>query len=221
MAIARDSNGIICQVQEDGTLDGGDSACRTGIMAMCGSEQDIDNLRKFVKPKSWNDESKYLICRNPGGFSNSEQDETDPANTSRDQAVAFFGLKSTRTTYYAAAAVDYSEGWFINKDFLDPSIRLYLRTTYYPIETSPLWMRVFGYAFLFAALIFNTKIKPHEEMNQFVCVCNRFGPWWLKKLRDWHPDLYGNIREYWGGWRQQEEIGEALISHIEKRIGEL
>ena len=45
--LARDDQGIICQLQDDKSLDGGDSAHRTGVAAFCNSALDNALLPRF------------------------------------------------------------------------------------------------------------------------------------------------------------------------------
>ena len=40
------------------------------------------------------------------------------------------------------------------------------------------------------------------------------GPKWANALYHFHPYIEKNITEYWSGWRDQKEIGEALIKKL-------
>jgi hypothetical protein len=55
--LARDDMGIINQLEDDGKLDGGDSAHRTGFAAFLNSQRDRDLLPRF--------ESNGVMVRHP------------------------------------------------------------------------------------------------------------------------------------------------------------
>lgn len=196
--IIRDGSSIIVQheIKNPSVYDCGDSLSRTGIMALCGSRLDQKLLSKFAINNS-------LLMRHPD-----DQKWNNPSLTSRDQVICAVASKNLKgsSLYYA------KNGW-VNKDYLDPGVRYYLYECA-GVQTKPLWITILGPMFLFMALIWNTKIKPNEEMNQFVCICIVMGPWWLKKLVNWHPNLLINLLAYWSDWRDQEEIFDALKAKI-------
>lgn len=196
--IVRDEHGIICQgdANDPSYKDGGDSASRTGIMSL-NSLLDSSLLPLFIT------ETNELV-RHP-----TQKKWNDPKETSRDQLVAYF--VSIRNS---AVAHKYAKQWFINKDFLSPIVKLH----FYKASgfSAPIWLKVLGKIEMALAMYWNTKIKPDEEMNQFTCVCIRLG--YARELFVKHPNLVKNIREYFSGWRDQREIGEALISEVMKSI---
>lgn len=190
--ITRDEHGIIVQHP---TMDGGDSLSRTGIMALCGSEIDTEKLPFF-------EQKGAVLVRHPY-----QTEWAEPSFTSRDQVVC-----AASSGILKVPAWNYARKGKVNKDFLTPSVRFYL---YKASGTkAPLWIRALGKLNLFIDLIWNTKIKPNAEMNQFACICIVMGPWWADKLCSWHPDIIGNIMGYWNSWRGQPEIAEALIRKL-------
>jgi hypothetical protein len=192
--IVRDSYNIIVQHRpEDKTYsDAGDSASRTGIMALCGSVLDQDNMNSWTH-----------LCRHPY-----DPEWSDESKMSRDQLVCF-AAGITESPIQWSLLVDIQKlGWFINKDFLSPSVKLYLNKC--TNKKSPWWLEILGRANMFVDLIWNTKIKPDGEINQFACMCIVMGPWWSRKLMEWHPCDYANLLIYWGGWRDQIEISTRL-----------
>jgi hypothetical protein len=213
--IKRDEFGIIVQHNLDHPeqMDGGDSASRTGIMAMCGSIQDWDLLSKFLVEtdvKKW----PYLV-RHP-----EQKKWNDPKETSRDQLICWAAGGGSRGFYLFAiqTLIAYAESWTINKDVLLPHVRFALyKAARYP---APLWIRLLAKPMMTAHLIWATKINPDDEQNQNVCLCSIYGDEWLKRLRDWHPNLYGNLIRYWAGkpWRDQKEISEAMIKFIHGKL---
>lgn len=190
--ITRDEHGIIVQHP---SMDGGDSLSRTGIMALCGSEQDREKI-PFFEAKG------AVLVRHPY-----QSKWNDPNKTSRDQIVC-----AAASGLLKVPAWNYARTGKVNKDFLMPAVRLYLYKC--AGSEAPLWIRTLGKVNLFIDLVWNTKIKPNDEMNQFACICIVMGPWWCDKLLSWHPDVIGNINGYWGNWRNQPEIGAALIRKL-------
>lgn len=208
--IIRDKYNIIVQ-QPD--MDGGDSAFTTGIMAFSGSGQDRKLLVDFIT-------LDYRLIRHPyQSHSTGTAPHNDPASISRDQVIAFFG--SLYRLYFVSPALLiscklYAENWFINKDFLSPMYRVYL----YKLakQKAPLYLYPLAYLNLALHLLW-TRFTDHE-MNQTVLTCAVYGKPWLKVLKLVHKDLYGNIREYFGGWRSKSEIGELFIAKIGSILNE-
>jgi hypothetical protein len=196
--IKRDEYGFIVQHPD---MDGGDTLCRTGIMALCGSYEDACLLYQFIADGA---DGYRRLVRHP-----KQQKWNDPKETSRDQVVCAAASKGL-----FRSILNYANQGRVNKDILDPGVRLYLYTS--AKEKAPLWIRVLGKMNLLAALVWNTKIKPDEEMNQFACICIVMGKWYAQKLIEWHPDIEKNIMAYWSGWRDQPEIGQALIKKLKE-----
>lgn len=211
--IRRDEIGIIVQHNSAYLTyrDAGDSASRTGLMAMAGSEVDKQLLWQFLT------KDKELI-RHP-----IDPKWSDPLLTSRDQLVNWAGGAATLPKKWDnivifAALKKYSESNFINKDVLLPETRLFL----YKCAglQAPFWIKMLGYSLFFIKLVYNTKINPGIEQNQMISMCSVYGKWWMRKLKAWHPDLERNLVEYWGGdeWRNQIEINVAISNYIQRII---
>lgn len=187
--IVRDEHNIIVQQP---SMDGGDSAARMGISALENSESLI-NFRQFNS-----------LVRHPF-----QEEWAAPKKTSRDQLVQFCVSKQAVPQL---VALTYKDKWFINKDFLDFSVKLYLHAVCG--AKPPLWLKVLGTVNMWAALLWNTKIKPSDELNQFACQCIVMGPHWCKRLVTWHPNIDSNIMDYWSGWRDQPELGHILLRKL-------
>jgi hypothetical protein len=195
--IVRDSYGLIIQHRKDDPSyqDGGDTAARTGIMSMCGSQIDSDNMLLFKN-----------MVRHP------YQDEwSDESKSSRDQLIQFCAGENCQSI-----AEKYKSKWFINKDFLDPAVRLYLHKR--SGKKVPFHIKLFGFPFMLATLFWSTKIRPNEEINQALCMMIRMGPWWTRMFLAMHPGVFLNLREYWGKWRDQGEIGAHLWAKCFKEL---
>lgn len=197
--IVRDEHDIIVQHPD---MDGGDSSARMGISAI-ENENDRKKLFMFV--------TLFGLVRHP-----IQEQWDDSEKTSRDQLVQFCVSDSFATE---RAALSYARKWFINKDFLAPDVKLYLYRCA-KLET-PLMVKIFGNMFLWISLVWNTKIRPSEEMNQFSCICIKMGPIWCKRFIDWHPNISEAIMSYWSGWRDQKEIGEILLKELLRRANDI
>lgn len=209
--IKRDQYGIIVQHNADypDQADGGDSAARTGIMALCGSKQDQNLLYEFVVADR--------LIRHPMQTQWCTSDKT-----SRDQLVQWaagvWQYKKEHSTFMDFALISYARSWTINKDVLTPDVRLYLYKCVH--IDAPFWLKLIGYPWLFLSLIWSTKVTPNAEQNKMFCVCAVMGNWWLEKLYKWHPRLSGNLYSYWCGypWRDQDEVYKMMTSYLHKRL---
>jgi hypothetical protein len=186
-------------------------------MAGSGSLYDTSLMKLFIK------ENKLM--RHPFQSTNTgTAPHNDPKSVSRDQVLAFFyGLNSdyfktmTCNQEYEycmlnKACSDYANSWFINSDINMPHNRLYL----YKLakKDTPLYIKLLGYPMMFLHLIWACFIKPKAEMCQTLIMCQIFGQWWIDKLDKWHPNLSGNIIEYFYGWRNRKEIADKLLANI-------
>ena len=200
--IKRDKAGVIVQHSLDNPFyaDGGDSAPRTGPMAAAGSTIDLANLAYFIS-------RDHRIVRHPG-----QAEWNNPAKTSRDNVVQFMVANQD---CQRAAASQYARAGRVNADWLSPSVRLYL----YKVARvkPPLLIFLLGYLNLAIDLIWNCKIKPDEEMNQFICMCTVYGQFWSAKLLQMHPNLELNLQGYWNKWRDNAEIGQALLQILKDK----
>jgi len=206
----RDAHGIIGQtdVYDINYFDFGDSAFSTGIMAMTGSMTDVKLMPQFV--------INGKICRHPYDIKWSNTDLT-----SRDQVVAFFaGLPQLRPflgyEVVQNACLNYAKSWKVNSDVLLPNIKVYLYKC--ANVRPPLWLLALALPLQVLALLWDAFVKPKHEMNQSICVNSVYGTGWLRALKIMHPDLNGNIAEYYNGWRDKTAIGNRLMAYINARL---
>lgn len=196
--IKRDEKGFICQhdLSNPSYMDGGDTACRTGIMSLCEAGQDSELMPKFF----FKNTGFIGLVRHP--FQGPKWN--DPKETSRDQLVAYAsGLWGKYTTLAKELRDFYSSGW-INKDFLAPDVRNHLDLR---AGGKGSWL---GFQWLKMSILWSCKVKPNEEQNQIICMVIVAGGKYKEMYRKLHPDIKKNLMDYWGGWRDQKEIGEAL-----------
>ncbi len=221
MTIHRDELGIIMQhdiYDETKRCDGGDSANRTGLMALCGSAADQNVVYLF--------EQVGLGMRHP-----TQEPWNNTGNFTRDQLTCLVAglaksghvdacnrlLKSHEERGWRCQNVDKDvpgskKKWPDGPDWLAPDLRLHLRlcagvsSKYYFV----------GWAALAASLIYNTKIKPEGEQLQFICQVVIAGPTWLKRYKQMHPDYRKSITDYFCGWRDQPEIATELINLLSR-----
>lgn len=205
----RDQYGIIIQEGDDAKDSGGDSAFATGLMAFTGSVNDLLLMPKFI--------INGKLVRHP------YQDRWNkPELTSRDQVIAFFaGIfafnnKAIEFDEVRKSCLFYAKSWFVNKDILGPGSRLYLYKC--AGEKPPIVLYLFACITCPLGLFWDCFIKPDHEMGQSVVKNAVFGKSWLKLLYDYHPDLCGNITEYFSGWRRKNEIGERLNTFIRSNV---
>lgn len=214
--VVRDSNLIIVQhrIDDPDYMDGGDSIHRTGIMALCGSEVDCDLLPIFQKDG--------MIFRHPF-----QKHWDNPNNATRDQLIPYMaglwathrpktarlimnkhkarGWRAQNTHEYEGA----KKPWYRGADIMLPDVRNHLRLC------SGLKGSAIGYLFLNLSIIWSAKIKPFDEQNNIACMVIVAGEKYLNRYKKLHPNYKKAIREYWGNWRDQVEIGEMLIKRIE------
>lgn len=201
----RDKFGIIIQTDEDNPdyEDAGDSAFSTGLMAFCGSLQDIQLMASFVTLES-------SIVRHPWqNFNTGTHPHNDPRSVSRDQVIAFFaGLRFNGDESVKYACVKYAQGWRVNRDILGPAHKYYLYKLA-GVKCGPV-LTAFAYLHQGCSILWDCFIKPHSEKNQSIVMNFTFGKGWIKFLKNNHPNIYKNVDEYFNGWRDKQEIGYWL-----------
>ncbi len=216
--LVRDNYGIVQQhdIYNQNALDAGDSARTTGLLAMCGSVQDRTLISYFVN-------SQGFVRRHPY-----DAKWSDPALTSRDQVdcviAGLYAISSERCfipgnfwevlcrkVFYAYA----KRFFFVNSDVLLPdrlgSLVLAGRI-YWLFPVLPL-----SYVFLIGSILWNCYLAPDSEQNQLISRCSVHGKAFVRLLDKLHPALEKNLRAYWGGWRDQIEVAEALIAFVKSR----
>jgi hypothetical protein len=217
-------------VQHDRTkpdyADGGDSAARSGIMAMAGSQVDRLVLGLF-------EQESGVLVRHP-----KQTPYNDPRSFTRDQLLQYIagftqpylrGVMSTtipRRVFWSRLKAGFlcqnTNDLFLNpqpwykRDILTPSHIGHL------IQAAKLYylypFLIISYTWLLLDILWSTMVKPYDESNQIVAMCSVAGTWALKLYCGLHPDWKRPLIGYWSGWRDQEEIGKAIIIYIQGRI---
>ncbi len=216
--IKRDQHGIICQHSERGTydpsyMDGGDSASRTGIMALCGSEIDQSLLELFFKGAA------CLPVRHPY-----QKEYMDFSLFSRDQLMCLAAgcFDDYKVSFARTKLQRFLSVWtppFLNKDIIMPQHLYHLHCCAYVDRYKDIKTILLGLVssiFILVDILWNTLCVPWSEQNQLQCILIATHPKWLKLYCKLHPDWRKAVRDYWDSWRDQAEIGEALILKIEK-----
>lgn len=216
--IYRDDKGFIGQAGVDRNLkqiqpivlDHGDTACRTGILAMCGSEQDADLLIDLI------DETE-LLRRHP-----TQEPHCKPSELSRDQLIGWAaGSKKPRTRQERLLMSDvilsYAEDGRVNKDILGFDVRLYLYKAS-GLTEPPLHIYALGMAQLPLTIMWHCFVKPDHELNQLICQLSVFDPKWMRMMTNLHTSWRANLVNYWSGWRNQPEIALMLIQFVQDKI---
>jgi hypothetical protein len=219
--IARDSAGFVGQIEVGHDLkplvpqsiDHGDCAARTGILAMCGSEIDIELIPKFIKGG--------LLTRHPTSTVNTgTAPHNDPKSLSRDQLVGwaagvdFTKIKSLEDAYNVQDCLYHyaKEGW-VNADFLPYDVRLFL---YLKSKLSIPWkIEKIGMLWLPVSIWWQCKHNSDHELNQLICVLSKFDKKYMRMMVSHHPDWKKNLRDYYCGWRNLPEMYELLVKFVE------
>lgn len=179
-------------------LDFGDSDFKAAMFSIGGSFFDRDLIENYVV--------NGQLVRHP-----SDPKWKDPKLTSRDQLVAYI------TALYFAGKIALAKilaeryYWHINKDIFAPDLMWHKQVCAGNPHT---WWRFIGQPWLCISIFWSTKIKPDHELNQILCQCLVAGKPFVTMLTVLHPDWKKNLREYWGNWRDNSEVGEALIKKV-------
>lgn len=214
----RDNLNIICIYdQENKRLDAGDAPRATGPSAL-KNKIDHDNLARFLKFVLENGKLKFVgLVRHPIQniiAKDAKYAYNDERSTSRDQLIGY--CVAFHSEYVKAVAGYFCKKWFINKDFLNPAVRLYLHVCA-EIEPSRS-LKVIGRFWMNLEMWWNTKKRPDHEMNQFACMCIKLGGYWSHRLLTEHPNLRKNLEDYWNvPWRNQGEIAEILLWALQQQ----
>lgn len=217
--IPRDAEGIINQEQGDGSLDGGDSAHKTGVAAFCNSKPDQSLLTVF--------EADGIMVRHP-----TQHPWNNWRNCSRDQLLAYCagcwraGRSDICQRLFIAHATRIPPFTCQNTERDEPG------TTKDPAIGDPMGphdimsLKICAgdpAAFLslvdqFALQVIIELSDPDVEVekNQILLqsiICGR-----LNLYVQVHPNYRENIRHYWSGWRKEPQIAEALVWVVEKEL---
>ena len=190
-----DNLGLIGQHSPDVAdyLDFGDSCMKTSI-AVIGGLASPHLLDLFITRDN-------LIVRHP-----TDEKWSDPKLTSRDQAVCLMAALALCREYKSFPKYK----WFINKDIMFmPDVSWFQRVARGERGHSHSGSVMMNLSILYAA-----KFDSSHELNQLFCMALVLGDSFVRKLCKAHPHWQGNLIFYWGGWRDQPEIGLAFINRI-------
>jgi hypothetical protein len=199
--IHRDSLGFPGQhdLNDPTYLDFGDSDFKAAMFSIGGSTWDKDLIEAFVV--------KDQLVRHPN-----DPKWKDPKLTSRDQLIAYISALYFCKKFELAAILAGQYYWHINKDIFAPDLQWHKQVCAGNPKT---FWRFIGRPWLLISIVWSTKIKPDHELNQILCQCMVAGKEFVTMLCVLHPDWKKNLRDYWGNWRDNAEVGEALIKKIQ------
>ncbi len=218
--IVRDVYNIIMQhdIYGKDKPSGGDSASRTGIMALCGSELDRKLLPLF-------NNGKGVCVRHP-----TEPDSCDPRNFTRDQLLCYVaGLWSANDKIYIKDARKILIAHLLRFGFcqnthelhtkkakLAPPDWLHPGNIWHLILCSRAWYLYWffpiGIVCQFIDILWHCYVDSDQELNQIFCVTSVSG---LLPFLVWlHPGFSTNMRRYWCNWRDQKEIYENILKYV-------
>jgi hypothetical protein len=205
-------------------LDFGDASRSSGIMATFGPITEYKNLIHHIDAKRFVRHPNQLPHNDPSNFS---RDQLIPLLSGCKKAIDFYYnqslyevdknyIKKSLKANFARATFKYFPLFGIcqNKDFLAPD------TIWHWILCGKMkwlyWYAPLGYLWQILHIIFMTKVNPKHEQNQTICLAYTSG---LMKLWVWlHPNWEQSIKDYWCGWRNQEEIAEIIIKGIKEKL---
>ncbi|MCF6132219.1 hypothetical protein [Flavobacterium wongokense] len=213
----RDQYGIIEQVQADGvTLDGGDSAHKTGVLAFCNSIPDILVLNNFeqdgimvrhpnfVPANNWKNCSRdQLIAYISGCWRAGKFDIANRLYEKHQQRIPPFTCQNTENDH-PGTAKNPPIG-----DLLMPHDIMFFKIC---TGDNDAYKDLMGQLSLQIAIEVTPNDISHEYTQLLLqaIVCGR-----LNHFVTIHPEYKSNLRYYWGGWRNQIQIAEALIEVID------
>jgi hypothetical protein len=218
-SLGRDAGGIIGQLQDDGSLDGGDSAHRTGVTAFCNSAQDAALLPRF--------ESGGVMVRHP-----IQAPWNNWKNCSRDQLTGFSAgcwrtghldvaqrlLKAHAARIPPFTCQNTENDWPGTTknppvgDLLMPHDLMFLRIS---AGENAAYLDMIA-QFTLQVAIETTDPNVKTEKNQLILesiLCGR-----LNLFTRVHPNYEDSLRAYWSGWRKQPQIAEELIWVIKEEL---
>lgn len=219
--IVRDTWGIIVQHHkiDPNYMDGGDSACRTGIMALVGSKKDAKLTYSFHIGNG-------LLVRHP-----IQKINKNPNNFSRDQLIPLVAGMHAGGFHRQVRKVFWSRlknKFFCQNTHFHPSQKkkefpdgpdiLLPNVIWHVILCGRMWylywLAPIGYLFQILDIIWHVLFASNKEQNQIFCMLSISGllPIYLAM----HPDFHKSMNEYWGGWRDQREIAIAIIEYCRK-----
>lgn len=191
----------------DGTTDFTDSAFMTGMINLFLKKTSlIENIDYVFRC----DRLKYLkdwkIVRHPSA-------DIQNLDLSRDQLVAFCSTEiNDLRLMYTVRKIAWSGR--CNKDILLPHIKEYLLMQTGAISEPSYFSKALLVADITYFAAFNNKlrdVKKHQEVNQLLCLCNAYGPKYLKLLYKLY-DVDANQKDYWTRWRGMNDVYEMYLN---------
>jgi hypothetical protein len=228
--IRKDGFGCIGQhsVDDRNYLDFGDSAAKTGIMALCGDKASQDIVHLFVTADGLG--TRYPF--NQGG--NLHPD--NPNNFTRDQLIQLTAglwasdrsntakkllLTHLKRGFLCQNSHDLEgnlKPWWGGRDVLTPSHIGHLIMCSKAYILYPFLL--FCLPWLLLDIIWNAKFTDkEEEQNQIFCmvsVAGRFWLWLYMRLNVF--DFITSQHNYWCTWRDQSEIYFAIMEYARLRL---
>lgn len=204
--------------------DGGDSACRTSLMAMCESRIDKDLLPLFYLQKA------NKLVRHPYQYpfyrhENFSRDQLLPMvaglsvagydeivrNIFWDHAKRYFLCQNDESYIYPGKKKELPDG----RDILAPDHIWHL------IVCGKMWylywFGIIGYPWQMLSILWSAFIMKETEQNQLFCMVNMSGLFKIYITLYGMDDFKKNMYDYFSGWRDQKEIADFVIEYAERK----
>jgi hypothetical protein len=218
--VPRDGEGIICQLQSTGNLDGGDSAHRTGAAAFCNSAADQALLPRFEK--------LGIMVRHP-----TQPPWNDPTNCSRDQLKGYSAgcWRAGRTDINQRLLLAHEARGFVCQNIKEaepgkPSTlkKLPVGDVLLPDDVMCLhvaagqnaaFMDIFGQLCLHVAIEVASRDVTVDKNNLLYesIICGR-----LNLFVKVHQNYESVLRYYWGDQRNQPRMAEEIIWVVKQEL---
>ena len=218
--LKRDKLDIVNQLQEDNTtLDGGDSAHRTGFLAFCNSKKDQNLLSLF--------ESEGIMVRHP-----QQIPWNNWKNCSRDQLFGFIaGCWRSKQFDIVQRLFEKHENRFppftcqnTEADYegtikfppigdpMGPHDIMYLKICKGDLNEYQNYLGQFILQLAIELASKDVTVEKNQILLQSI-VCGR-----LNLFVQVHPNYKESLRDYWAGWRKQPEIAESIIQVVDLEL---
>ena len=214
--LRRDNLEIVNQLQEDGSLDGGDSAHRTGVIAFCNSKKDQGLLNVFEKEgkmvrhpqqipwNNWKNCSRDQLFGYIAGCWRSQQLEiVERLYEQHKHRFPPFTCQNTEADYEGTTKFPPIG------DPMGPHDIMYFKICKGEANAH---QNLLGQFILQISIEISSKditVEKNQLLLQSI-VCGK-----LNSFVKVHSNYKEALKDYWSGWRKQPEIAEALIQVIE------